>query len=110
MNEQRNWRGKEYNWNCNLIFEGEYKKGERNGKGKEYDCINGKLKYECEYLNGKKNGKGKEYLDNGQLKFEGEYINDKEWIGTGYNKNGNIIYKLIIIIMEKEGNIMKMVN
>ena len=45
----------------NIIFEGEYLNGERNGKGKEYDAI-GKLDFEGEYLNGKRNGKGKGIL------------------------------------------------
>ena len=46
--------------NIKLEFEGEYKKGERNGKGKEY-YNDSKLKFEGEYKNGKRNGKGKEY-------------------------------------------------
>ena len=50
--------GKVYKLNTNiLIFEGEYLKGERNGKGKEY-YDNDNLKFEGEYLNGEKNGKG----------------------------------------------------
>jgi len=57
----------------NLIFEGEYLNGKKNGKGKEYH-INDKLKFEGEYLNGKRNGKGKEYYVNDQLKLEGEYL------------------------------------
>ena len=36
------------------MFEGEYLNGERNGKGKEYDW-NGNLIFEGEYLNGLKN-------------------------------------------------------
>ena len=45
--------GKEFKGNTNeLIFEGEYLNGERNGKGKEYE-LNGELKFEGEYLNGK---------------------------------------------------------
>jgi len=53
------------------MFEGEYKNGEKNGKGKEYND-NGKLKFEGEYKNGKRwNGKGKEYYGNGKLEFEG---------------------------------------
>jgi len=51
-----------------LKFEGNYIKGERNGKGKEY-YENGKLMYEGEYLNGKKRGKGKEYYTNGKNKI-----------------------------------------
>ena len=30
--------------------------GKRNGKGKEYDIINGQLIFEDEYLNGKQTG------------------------------------------------------
>ena len=66
-------KGKEYG---NLIFEGEYLNGERNGKGKAYDC-DGNLIFEGEYLNGQRNGKVKEYYKDGTLKFEGEYLNDK---------------------------------
>ena len=56
--------GKEYNGtDDNLIFEGEYLNGEKNGKGKEY-YYNGKLKFEGEYLNGKRIRKGKEYMVN----------------------------------------------
>ena len=37
-----------------LIFEGHYLNGKRNGKGKEYNILNGKT-FEGEYLNGKRN-------------------------------------------------------
>ena len=50
---------KEFNENNELIFEGEYLNGEKNGKGKEYDKY--RLIFDGEYLNGKRNGKGKEY-------------------------------------------------
>ena len=43
----------------------------RNGKGKEYNYFDGKIKFEGEYLNGERNGKGKEYKY-GKLIFEGE--------------------------------------
>ena len=49
---------KEYNYYGELEFEGEYKKGERDGKGKEYN-YDGKLKYEGEYKKGERNGKEK---------------------------------------------------
>ena len=58
---------------CKLEFEGEYLKGIKNGRGKEY-YSNDKLKYEGEYLNGERNGKGKEYNYEGKLKYEGEYL------------------------------------
>ena len=44
------------------------------------------------------NGIAKEYYcENDVLIFEGEYLNDIEWIGTRYNENGNILYKLTTI-------------
>ena len=51
----------------------------KNGKGKEYNNYNGKLKFEGEYLNGERHGKGKEYK-NGQVIFEGDYLNGKKII------------------------------
>ena len=50
---------------------------EENGKGKEYDN-DGDLMFEGEYLNGKRNGKGKEFNYDGNLIFEGEYLNGVE--------------------------------
>ena len=78
-----------------LKFEGEYKNGKKNGKGKEFykshdiyeneyslgEKSGSKLIYEGEFLNGKRNGKGKEYNDNGKLIFEGEYKNGKIFKG-----------------------------
>ena len=67
---------KEYNYYGKLEFEGEYKNGERNGQGKEYDIYYGKLVFEGEYKNGKRwTGKGKEYNNDGSLIYEGEYLN-----------------------------------
>ena len=48
-------------------------------KGKEYNYYD-ELVFEGEYLNGKRNGKGKEYVYN-ELVFEGEYLNGKIWNG-----------------------------
>ena len=51
--------------------------------------------FKGEYLNGKRNGKGKEYdYRNGKLKFEGEYLNGNKWNGNGYDNNNNIAYSL----------------
>ena len=75
------------------MFEGEYLNGYKyNFIGKEY--VNRSLIFEGEYIDIKRNGKGKEYNALGQLKFEGEYLNDKEWIGTGYDYYGKILYNL----------------
>ena len=90
LNGERNGKGKEYADN-KLIFEGEYLYGLRNGKGKEYK--GNKLIFEGEYLNDKRHGKGKEYADN-KLIFEGEYLNGIKWNGAFYDINGNIIYEI----------------
>ena len=86
LSGEKHGKGKEYNEEGVLIFEGEYKKGEK-FKGKEYN-IHGKIIFEGEYLNGKKmNGKGKEYDTENYLIFEGEYLNGKRWKGI-YKKFG----------------------
>ena len=69
MKGKRNGKGKEYNKNGNLIFEGEFKNGLKwNGKG--YDNHKN-IVYELIYGN----GKVKEYDYYGNLVFEGEYLN-----------------------------------
>ena len=55
--------------------------GKRNGKGKEYD-LNDELSFEGEYLNGERNGKGIEYWE-GKLYFVGEYLKGKKWDEKG---------------------------
>ena len=82
--------GFDYDRKGNII----YQYNNINGIGKEYND-NGELLFEGEYLNGKRNGKGKEYYwDTGKLIFEGEYLNDKKWKGKGYDKLNNIVYEL----------------
>ena len=84
---EKNGKGSEYNsYTDELIFEGEYLNGKRNGKGKEYN--DKKLIYDGEYSNGKRNGKGIEYnycLDKKIFKFEGEFLNGKKWNGILYD-------------------------
>ena len=80
--------------NDELIFEGEYLNGKRNGKAKEYDENNGII-FKGEYLNNMKNGKGKEYDKNNSLILEGEYLNGKKWNGKGYNgEDEDLVYEL----------------
>ncbi len=81
---ETNGKGKEYCWDRpkEIIFEGEYKNGERNGHGKEY-VNSGILSYEGEYENGKRNGIGKEYYCDGEF-FEVEFQN-----GIQVNENVN---------------------
>ena len=52
-----------------LIFEGEYKNGLRNGKGKEYK--DGELIYEGEYLNGLR-------ISDIEKKIDNSIINNKD--------------------------------
>ena len=99
-----NGNGKEYDSNDDLIYEGEYLNGERNGKGNEYR--NGNLIFKGEYLNGERNGKGKEYFNN-KLLFEGEYYKGTQWIGKLYDCSGKIINELK---REKSGRIKEYFN
>ena len=95
-----NGHAKELSYRGELLFDGEYLSGQRNGKGKEYfyDRLFEDEKYryisdfEGEYLYGHKK-RGKEYF-NGTLIYEGEYLFDNKWDGKGYDENGNIIYEL----------------
>ena len=76
-----------------ILIEDYYLNAKKNGKGKCYD-EDGNLEFEGEYLYNHKR-KGKEYYKNGKLRFEGEYLYDKKWSGKGYDKDGNKIYELI---------------
>ena len=69
---QGNGKGKEYNYLGDLIFEGEYKNGEREGIGKEFN--NGVVIFEGKYKNGNREGDGKEFSKYGDLIFEGSYL------------------------------------
>ena len=90
--EKRNGKGKEYNTEGIVIFEGEYLNGIKNGEGKEY-YWNGSVIFVGQYLNGKRNGRGKEYNIKGNLIFDGEYLNGlRNGKGKEYNIKGNLIF------------------
>ena len=56
--------------------------GKRSGKGKEYNN-DGEILFEGEYLDGNRwNGKGIEYNENYDFQFEWEYLNGKKWNGV----------------------------
>ena len=88
----------EMDYNNNLLYEGEYKIGLRNGKGREYmeKYWGYSLIYEGEYFYGFRNGKGKEYFgkgfiyDGNPIKFEGIYKYGDKWTGKFYDYKGNI--------------------
>ena len=90
---------KEYDSENNLIYEGEYSNGERNGLGKEYDIMRDCLIYEGYYINGDRNVKGKEYYEDGKIFYEGEFLAGKRH-GKGklynYYKIYTVIYGYII--------------
>ena len=71
INGEKNGKGKEYNIEGDIVFDGEYlnekkwnyykSKNKRNGKGKEYNLK--KLIFEGKYSDDMRNGKGIEYDD-----------------------------------------------
>ena len=85
-------KGKEYDSNHNVTFEGEYIKGKINGYLKSYNQYYNsdlKLSYEGYYINGLKNGYMKEYNYDGIKVFEGAYIHgERNGYGKEYNKKG----------------------
>lgn len=74
------------------IVKGEHKKGEWNGDIKMY--VNGKLLYDGEMKNDQPNGKGKLYYPNSDiLKYEGSFKNGEyNGKGTEYSEEGKEIY------------------
>ena len=94
----KKWKGiiKIYaDYNADLLnFEGELLEGKISGKGKEYD-MNGELLFEGEYLDGNKwNGKGKIFDNINQIFFEGDILKGKIWNGNIYDINNNIISEI----------------
>ena len=75
-----NGSGKEYDFLSNLIYEGKYVEGLRNGLGKEFK--RGKKIYEGEYAYGEREGKGRKYNEFGKLVFEGEFKDGKFYDGA----------------------------
>ena len=73
-------------------YVGEWKDGKKNGQG-TYTWTNGQ-KYVGEWKDEKENGQGTMSLSNGE-KFVGEYKDGRPWNITGYDKNGNIIGKMV---------------
>ena len=98
-----------------IIYEGEYLNGKKNGKGKEYfkDGKVNRLIYEGNYLNGEKTGFGKLYIyeeDRNAFskkdyikRFEGEFKNGKIYgIGKEYH-NDKLVYKGEFLNGERHG-------
>ena len=94
-----NGKGKIYDKNGNLNFEGEFLDGKKNGKAKIY-YEDGKIRFEVEYLNNKRNGKGKKYHKNGNLKFEGEYFPNGRVVGKEYGLQGQFIKEGVYFVFD----------
>ena len=76
-------RGKQFDGNDGLLYDGEWKNGKRIGKGVEY--VNGKKVYDGGWSNGKRNGHGKEYDAYEGLLYDGEWKNGvRNGEGTEY--------------------------
>ena len=67
-------KGKFFGINDNILYEGDFIKDKREGKGKYY-YENGEY-YDGEFKNDLRNGKGIEYYKNKKVKYDGDFIND----------------------------------
>ena len=83
---------KDKGWSEGQKYEGKWKDGKKHGQGTE-TYPDGR-KYEGEFKDGKQNGQGT-YIYHDGRKYEGEWKNGREWNGTGYNKNGEIVVRFI---------------
>ena len=125
---KKHGKGKEYDYNGNLIFEGEYLY-DKKWNGKEYNKNNiiiniynngtgklrnynseGHLESEVDYLNGNQNGIKKQYFGN-MIKYESSYINNVE---NGkvkrYNDNDILIFEGEYANGKKNGKVKEYFN
>jgi len=101
-NNMPNGKGKLYDKNGKIIYEGDFIKGKFEGNGKlifeksyyllfKNDSLNGKY-YLGQFKNGSLNGKGKIYDKNDKLIYEGDFNNDNpEGNGQLFFDNGYFI-------------------
>ena len=124
-NGLKHGKGKEFDKNGNIIYEGDFYLDKYEGKGKKiYESGNYTI---GEFKDGLRNGKGIHYYKNGNIKYEGDFVNDTfegegkyiyedneyyigEWKngakhgkGTFYYKNGDIQYEGDFINDEYDG-------
>ena len=79
-------------------YVGEFKNGKKNGQG-THTWSDGD-KYVGEFKDGNPNGQGTGTWSDGE-KYVGEWKDGKEWNGTEYDKNGNILYKFVNGLLQK---------
>ncbi len=73
-------------------YVGEWKDGKEHGQG-TFTFPDGR-KYVGEFKDGILHGQGKFIFPDGR-KYVGEFKDGKEWNGTGYNKNGEIVVRFV---------------
>ena len=71
----RHGKGKLYNKNGNITYEGDFINDKYEGNGK-YNWEDGEY-YIGQWKNGKRYGKGKLYYKNGSIKYEGDWLDNK---------------------------------
>ena len=59
------------------------------------ELYNNGAPHETKDKSGKLQGRRTFYYENGNKKWDGEYKDNKRWIGTRYDKEGNIIEKFV---------------
>ena len=79
-------------WFDGIKYVGNFKDGKEHGQG-TWTSPNG-IKYEGEYKDGERNGQGTYTWSDGS-KYVGEWKGDEMWNGTIYDKDGNIIKKVV---------------
>ena len=73
---------------------------------REYNSYNNNIVFEGNYLNGKRNGEGKEYNEKKELIFTGKYLNGKKWEGIEKQydeESGMLTFESEYIKGEKNG-------
>lgn len=85
-------------WLSLMCYEGEFKEGKYDGKGKAYWGVDDDnkeiLNYEGEFKEGKYEGNGTLYFDNGSVKYKGNFKKgDYSGKGTLYDEQGNVVHK-----------------
>jgi len=73
-------------------YVGEWKDGLPNGQGTETTTDGSK--YVGEFKDGIEHGQGT-YIYHDGRKYKGEWKDGREWNGTGYNKNGEIVVRFV---------------
>tara|TARA_Y100001970_G_scaffold262372_1_gene346526 strand:- start:732 stop:2984 length:2253 start_codon:yes stop_codon:yes gene_type:complete len=110
------WGKGKYTWaKSGNIYEGDFIKGDRTGKGKYTWAKSGNV-YEGDFIKGDQTGKGKHTYANGKYLLGGEWVKGKlSGVVTNYNADGTIegLYYYIeskIVTKEEYNNSLKISN